>query len=755
MKYDLRLIFCALMASSLAVSAAPPFRVGFVGGTHHSEEFSSIPRDLANDGWEFENFIATEQEDGEIVKGKLISSLGRLDMVAIQPLAPDVFSGEDEAWKAFLDKGGAIVVTDCNYPNKYVWTDFLGPDYRHPDGEGFAGWYPAWLDKFDPEPPIRTFPSTQVDGGILWYHFNMTNAGKSWKPIVKCQRHKQPCAVTAPYGKGMVYLTNLRCPYYTFFENMRAAAELRRNGLELVSASGGELTNAFSTLSFSIKTDSGPALSAMKYQALLEITSATNETQKVRVAARGQSSGTAVSYKLQVLNSVRGKGRVRLALVDPRTKEAVTLIDRNQIFDDLIELELPRYRNRVSTARRVPAISFAFRLNPLPADKMARVFWLAKVLDAEGKVVAGFPKSRVLAGTRQEFSLPVPATAPAGDYTLRVEVASAITQRRVTKSATFKIVAPTETQVIVDQDNTLLRNGKPWFPLGMYHAQPEFWEEVKKLGIDLQQSMNWLDGAFPKLADMKQPLLYENKHKWPENMAHWAKRFSTEPYACMWYVVDEPFDDLVWRWEACSRAMAAAAPDHPTYTVLLYPASFHYQRNVAELLGIDTYPLNKEGQGDILSVANRIDMLRKATGDTKPVISVLQSFGFEPLDKFRVMAYISVVHGAKGIIWYCWQEGDPPVGVNTNDALKEEMRKVIAEIRDLAPAVLSGNARMLMLADGKVHALLCGNKATGVKLICVNPTESDVQVSNVFKPGATPVKVPASFTVPAMGVTVY
>jgi hypothetical protein len=201
--------------------------------------------------------------------------------------------------------------------------------------------------------------------------------------------------------------------------------------------------------------------------------------------------------------------------------------------------------------------------------------------------------------------------------------------------------------------------------------------------------------------------------------------------------------------------MAAAAPDHPTYTVLLYPASFHYQRNVAELLGIDTYPLNKEGQGDILSVANRIDMLRKATGDTKPVISVLQSFGFEPLDKFRVMAYLSVVHGAKGILWYCWQEGDPPNGVNTNDALKEEMRKVIAEIRDLAPAVLSGNTRMLMLADGKVHALLCGNKATGVKLICVNPTESDVQVSNVFRPGATPVKVPASFTVPAMGVAVY
>ena len=36
---------------------------------------------------------------------------------------------------------------------------------------------------------------------------------------------------------------------------------------------------------------------------------------------------------------------------------------------------------------------------------------------------------------------------------------------------------------------------------------------------------------------------------------------------------------------------------------------------------------------------------------------------------------------------------------------------------------------MLKFADGKVHAMLCGNKATGVKLICVNPTESDVPVA--------------------------
>ena len=73
------LIAAALICS---LSQAAPFRVGFVGGKHHSEEFSSVPRNLAGDGWEFENFIETDQESAEIIKGKLISSLDKLDMVA-------------------------------------------------------------------------------------------------------------------------------------------------------------------------------------------------------------------------------------------------------------------------------------------------------------------------------------------------------------------------------------------------------------------------------------------------------------------------------------------------------------------------------------------------------------------------------------------------------------------------------------------------------------------------------------------------
>ena len=65
---------------------------------------------------------------------------------------------------------------------------------------------------------------------------------------------------------------------------------------------------------------------------------------------------------------------------------------------------------------------------------------------------------------------------------------------------------------------------------------------------------------------------------------------------------------------------------------------------------------------------------RAACGDERPVLAVLQSFCWEPQEKFRAMAYLSIVSGARGILWYCWQEGDPPNGLHTNPALQELAR---------------------------------------------------------------------------------
>ncbi|MBR1920692.1 MAG: hypothetical protein IJ829_01660, partial [Kiritimatiellae bacterium] len=470
-----------------------------------------------------------------------------------------------------------------------------------------------------------------------------------------------------------------------------------------------------------------------------------------RVTARGAAGKDGVvRFSLPVVNTVRGPARVLLSVKGEKRGEAV-LIDRLQTFDDLLTIETPHYRGTVSTMRRKAAVEFAFRLNPA-AEKLFRGgYHRAKVVAPDGQTVVASTKRARFSGLRGSLSLDVPQDAAAGTYSVHVEVTSATDKKRHVASAPFKIAAPMETQVLADQDNVLLRGGKPWFPLGMYHAQPEFWQEVHDLGIDLQQSMNWLDGDFPRLAAMKQPLLYETKHRWPENFAIWTKRLSVEPYAAMWYIADEPRDDLVWRWEACHRAAAENDPDHPTFSVLLHPTSFAYQKGISDLLAVDVYPLGRDGSGDLFEIQRKIRLCRQAVNDEKPVLAVLQSFGFESTDKFRVMAYLAVVSGAKGILWYPWQEGEPAVGVNTNPALKAALRSLTGELKGLAPAVLSLSTEELSLADGKVPALLCGDKTTGVKLICVNPTNARVAAP---APKVKGLRLPATIEVPAYGVVV-
>ena len=58
-----------------------------------------MPSAFFEDGWEFHSYIETEAKPGETVKAELLADLGKLDLVAVQPLAPDVFAGEDAAYR--------------------------------------------------------------------------------------------------------------------------------------------------------------------------------------------------------------------------------------------------------------------------------------------------------------------------------------------------------------------------------------------------------------------------------------------------------------------------------------------------------------------------------------------------------------------------------------------------------------------------------------------------------------------------------
>ncbi|MPN60056.1 hypothetical protein SDC9_207779 [bioreactor metagenome] len=117
--------------------------------------------------------------------------------------------------------------------------------------------------------------------------------------------------------------------------------------------------------------------------------------------------------------------------------------------------------------------------------------------------------------------------------------------------------------MIVDQDTVLLRNGKPFFPLGIYHVsgKGQELENAADLGFNLFQFWSWDVNAdnLKRLAAKDVGIIWEGQ-AWGraaripsatsandprvlaelEIMRKAAAELKDNPTLAMWYVADEP-----------------------------------------------------------------------------------------------------------------------------------------------------------------------------------------------------------------------
>lgn len=729
-KYLTVVSFLALASISLAADPRSSvnsgnFRIAVFGavGRFGNEYVDVAQRYLPNLDWSFYNINkldATNECD------RLFAELANADMAIMTPGSPNLFAGREKEWGGFVENGGALVVPDCSNTNIYAWVDVLGSEYTHPKCESIPfGWFQREVRECDPIPAIRTFPRKQVDGGRLRSHFVFRDGsqGKAWTPLLKCREHDEPCAIMANYGKGFVILTGLRVPYGEFFENIRAFVELRRAGLEPVSFSGGELAVARGEVAFAVKTVDSVADG--EWQAVLSFKRGDSAAEKFRSNVVKSADG-AMSFRIEYALVERGDMVAHLELRKVDGSVVATLLKRSVKMAPLLDVAVPRYRGIVSKNRRKAAVDVAFNVNH-GAEDLAGSKIKYEVHGVDNTVV--FNGELANGGAINKVTLPFTAESEAGDYKIAATLENVSGEGIAFATNTLRILPVLEGQVVVDEDNVLLRSGRPWFPLGMYHVPMESQTTAIKLGVDVMQSFSaWLDGIdavaaaggslIPEYVDVEK-----------------ARELSRHPGIAMWYVMDEPHDAAICQWFDKNEQLHAYDENHPTYAVMLYPQSFRFQKPLSDVVAVDSYPIGENGLGDMCDIPSRIEKLRSALDDEKPIIAVLQSFGFEPADKFRCMAYLALTHQVQGIIWYCWdQQGGGPlhIGIGNNPERQEQLSDMIASIRKIAPALMAPGGRQFKLAGGKVHALVCGDETTGVYLLLANPTDEDLQLDEVI-----------------------
>lgn len=244
-------------------------------------------------------------------------------------------------------------------------------------------------------------------------------------------------------------------------------------------------------------------------------------------------------------------------------------------------------------------------------------------------------------------------------------------------------------KVTFRDDHTVLVDGQPFFPIGLYYCYEEFEDPTGKLLKDLKEyGFNTLGFYRWGTPDWRKEMDRANAagHKvWIRGHNGFAidnadvektardqvRQTKDHPALLFWEFQDEPILNKV-SIEGSKKGYELVRkedPDHPMLVVEWPGAAnrFELWKGIGDVFATDLYPIPRErGYGrlnnhDITQMRDYIQTLKKAHGD-KPVMLVLQAWAWEPLKdgekgyptvrESRFMAYQSVIHGAVGLHYY-------------------------------------------------------------------------------------------------------
>lgn len=240
-------------------------------------------------------------------------------------------------------------------------------------------------------------------------------------------------------------------------------------------------------------------------------------------------------------------------------------------------------------------------------------------------------------------------------------------------------------------DGTLLAGGKPFFPIGLYHVGPGSYADVARRGFNCVQGMSNTDlGAFGdslRPAEMaglmvEGPLYAEGK-VWANLPLSLKKlgRFRKHAMILGWTLADEPDarPEVAEEVPQAYQALHLTDPDHPLSLTLGKPDQFGYWANFCDVVQVAVYPI--PGQ-PLTLISDTLTRARKALQPWQNLTVVLQAgWVKDPMNQptfaqARVMVYLALISGARGIFWYAfndpgWRLSETPLWPRFDEINKE------------------------------------------------------------------------------------
>ena len=281
-------------------------------------------------------------------------------------------------------------------------------------------------------------------------------------------------------------------------------------------------------------------------------------------------------------------------------------------------------------------------------------------------------------------------------------------------------------------------NGKPYFPIGTYGASPENYKLLKEAGYDyVMGDEASLDPA--KEAGLKVGLsLPGDEADWLEHIRATVQRNRTHSALLFWMLYDEPCynkADLLLIYEAY-KLIRKEDPLHPVYLVITNPKVYETFGRCCDILAVDTYPIS---HGKIESPGDAVQRAYSVSDGDQPVWHCGQLFQW-PSDRYptiqehRFMSYLTLVSGAKGMLWYSFKYQGPTLPEAQPDLWKAQLQ-LIREIRELEPTwIFPGLGERLGTGNNAIRAIAKRGPNDSMIVVAVNTSQTETISARIQTP---------------------
>lgn len=317
-------------------------------------------------------------------------------------------------------------------------------------------------------------------------------------------------------------------------------------------------------------------------------------------------------------------------------------------------------------------------------------------------------------------------------------------------------VGRAQPKVALDAQGYTLKQGKRFFPLGIYMygemATDEHLTRIRDAGFNTLLNYNYGTGRDPdnyfrktqqyglqvifSLKDMYAGTRFapETKMSYPQLTASYVERFKHQPNLLAWYINDELGPEYVPQIEQKHLQVKRLDPDHLTFQVLDKTGTLNAYFNSSDVLASDPYPVGRDADLTRTLEYSRItsQVARQVKGAWL-VMQIMDHAAYAPGRKprqpteaeIRNQAWLGLIGGAKGILFYSYtdlfykrQRGG--FSQQEFEAIWRGVTSVAQQIVSFNPYLLSGESTLLQGNNTAIPARLFINGEQGLVLIA-NP----------------------------------